>query len=52
VVPEGEIVLESTPNGAAGVFYEEWQKANETARRQSINAIEFQSQEKPTEEKT
>ena len=27
VVPEGEIVLESTPNGAAGVFYEEWQKA-------------------------
>ncbi len=29
VVPEGEIVLESTPNGAAGVFYEEWQKANE-----------------------
>ena len=30
VVPEGEVVLESTPNGATGVFYGEWQKANET----------------------
>jgi hypothetical protein len=30
VVPEGEIVLESTANGASGVFYEEWQKADET----------------------
>lgn len=30
VVPEGEIVLESTPNGAAGLFYEEWQKAEES----------------------
>jgi hypothetical protein len=30
VVPEGEIVLESTPNGAVGVFYGEWQRANET----------------------
>lgn len=30
-VPEqGEIVLESTPNGAGGVFYEEWQRADET----------------------
>src|SRR5437763_10914108 len=27
---DGEIVLESTPNGAGGVFYEEWQHANET----------------------
>jgi hypothetical protein len=27
---DGEIVLESTPNGAAGVFYEEWQHAQET----------------------
>src|SRR5438105_5731679 len=27
---EGEIVLESTPNGASGVFYEEWQRADET----------------------
>jgi hypothetical protein len=30
VAPEGEVVLESTPSGAAGAFYEEWQKANET----------------------
>jgi len=29
VVPDGEIVLESTANGAAGIFYEEWQKAEE-----------------------
>jgi len=30
-VPEnGEIVLESTPKGAGGVFYEEWQRAEET----------------------
>jgi hypothetical protein len=26
----GEIVLESTPNGAAGAFYAEWQRAEET----------------------
>jgi len=30
VPEEGEIVLESTPNGAGGVFYEEWQRAEET----------------------
>jgi Terminase RNaseH-like domain len=30
VVPEGEIVLESTANGAGGLFYEEWQRADET----------------------
>jgi len=30
VPTEGEIVLESTPNGAGGVFYEEWQRAEET----------------------
>ncbi len=30
VPPDGEIVLESTPNGASGVFYEEWQRAAET----------------------
>jgi len=29
VVPDGEIVLESTPRGAAGLFYEEWNKAAE-----------------------
>ncbi len=34
VVPEGEIVLESTANGAAGVFYEEWIKADETGYTQ------------------
>ncbi len=27
---DGEIVLESTANGAGGVFYEEWQRAPET----------------------
>ncbi len=30
VVPGGEIVLESTANGAWGPFYEEWQQAEET----------------------
>ncbi len=30
VVPGGNIVLESTPNGAGGLFYEEWQRAEET----------------------
>jgi hypothetical protein len=30
VPPEGEIVLESTPNGAAGTFYQEWQNAEAT----------------------
>ena len=30
VVPGGEIVLESTPNGAGGLFYEEWQRAEDT----------------------
>jgi hypothetical protein len=30
VVPGGDIVLESTPNGAAGLFYEEWQQADAT----------------------
>jgi hypothetical protein len=29
LVPGGEIVLESTPNGACGCFYEEWQQAEE-----------------------
>jgi hypothetical protein len=33
VVPTGDIVLESTPNGAGGVFYEEWQRAEETGYR-------------------
>ena len=30
VPPEGEIVLESTPNGASGCFYDEWLRAHET----------------------
>ena len=30
VVPGGEIVLESTANGAWGSFYQEWQQAEET----------------------
>ena len=34
VVPDGEIVLELTANGAAGIFYEEWQKAAETGYTQ------------------
>ncbi len=34
VVPDGEIVLESTPNGAVGIFYDEWQKAAETGYTQ------------------
>ncbi|HEY3927195.1 MAG TPA: terminase [Candidatus Koribacter sp.] len=29
VPPNGEVVLESTPNGSGGCFYEEWQKATE-----------------------
>jgi hypothetical protein len=30
VPPDGEIFLESTPSGAGGTFYEEWQSAHET----------------------
>jgi len=30
VANDGEIVLESTPNGASGAFYEEWRRAEET----------------------
>jgi hypothetical protein len=30
LAPEGELVLESTPNGAEGCFYDEWQRAGET----------------------
>jgi hypothetical protein len=29
LVPDGEMVIESTPNGAYGCFYEEWQQADE-----------------------
>jgi hypothetical protein len=34
VVPDGEIVLESTPNGATGAFYGEWRSADETGYMQ------------------
>ena len=30
LAPGGELVLESTPNGAYGCFYEEWRRAEET----------------------
>ena len=30
LAPGAEVILESTPQGAAGCFYEEWQKAPET----------------------
>ncbi|HSY11907.1 MAG TPA: terminase [Verrucomicrobiae bacterium] len=30
VPPDGEIFLESTPNGAGGAFYDEWQRAPQT----------------------
>lgn len=30
LAPEGELILESTPEGAGGCFYEEWQRAGET----------------------
>jgi hypothetical protein len=33
LVPKGGIVLESTPNGAWGSFYREWQRAAETGYR-------------------
>ncbi len=31
LTPGGELVLESTPNGAEGCFYDEWQRAGEFA---------------------
>ena len=30
LVPGGELVLESTPNGAHGYFFDQWQRAHET----------------------
>jgi hypothetical protein len=33
VPPDGEIVLESTPNGACGCFYDEWLRARQTGYR-------------------
>ena len=34
VVPQGEVVLESTPSGAGGCFYQEWQNAAEAGYQQ------------------
>ena len=34
LTPDGEIVLESTPRGAVGSFYNEWQRASETGYAQ------------------
>jgi hypothetical protein len=31
LVPGAEVILESTPEGAGGCFYDEWKKADETA---------------------
>jgi hypothetical protein len=31
MAPDGELILESTPQGVGGCFYEEWRKAGETA---------------------
>jgi hypothetical protein len=32
LVPDGEMTLESTPNGAGGAFYDEWMRAEENGR--------------------
>ncbi len=34
VPPQGEIALESTPNGAAGCFYQEWKRAKKSGYTQ------------------
>lgn len=34
LTPKGEVVLESTPRGAVGCFYNEWQRANDTGYTQ------------------
>ena len=34
--PTGELVLESTPNGADGCFFEEWQSASATSGGESL----------------
>jgi Terminase RNaseH-like domain len=58
VVPDGDIVLESTPNGASGLFYEEWQRSVDTGYTRhffpwwfdSAYAIEVGPDFVPTEE--
>ena len=59
VPPDGEIFLESTPNGAGGTFYEEWQRAPQTGYvrhfypwwwdpnyRRNMEIVEFSDQER------
>lgn len=36
LAPAGELVLESTPDGVGGCFYEEWQRAAETGPTQMV----------------
>lgn len=65
VPPDGEIVLESTPNGAGGCFYDQWQHADENGyvrhffpwwweesyRRPAINVLPLnEEEEKLTQE--
>ncbi|HZD30273.1 MAG TPA: terminase, partial [Candidatus Angelobacter sp.] len=58
VPPDGEIVLESTANGAGGCFYEEWQRAEQTgysrhfypwwwepSYRRPVEIVEFNEEE-------
>ena len=59
VPPDGEIFLESTPNGAGGTFYDEWQRAPQTGYirhfypwwwdphyRRKVDIVEFSDQER------
>jgi len=39
LVPGGEMVLESTPNGAYGCFYEEWMRAGESGGMRSSKGV-------------
>jgi hypothetical protein len=36
LVPGGELVMESTPNGAHGCFYEEWRQAEENGHGEAL----------------
>jgi hypothetical protein len=51
VPKEGDIVLESTPNGAGGIFYEEWQRAGETGYTRHFFPWWFGEDYKETPEK-
>ena len=39
VPPEGEIFLESTPNGAGGTFYDEWQRCSANGLRAPLLSV-------------